>query len=81
MLDKSIKMCYNISAMREREPTNRRKENKMNKTHGSRKRDIEMLIKVEILKGNIKRAVDLCERYGISSKDFGRLVREVECIG
>lgn len=53
----------------------------MNKTHGSRKRDIEMFIKVEILKGNVKRAVDLCERYGVSSKDFGRLVREVDRIG
>ena len=59
----------------------RRKEKEMNKTHGSRKRDIEMFIKVEILKGNVKRAVDLCERYGVSSKDFGRLVREVDRIG
>lgn len=29
MLDKSIKMCYNIGAMRERKPTKRRKDNKM----------------------------------------------------
>lgn len=53
----------------------------MNKTHGSRKQDIEMIIKVEIVRGNIKRAIDLCERYGISIKDFGRLVREVELVG
>ena len=53
----------------------------MNKTHSSRKQDVEMFIKVEILRGNIKRAIDLCERYGISSKDFGRLVHEVESIG
>ena len=53
----------------------------MNKTHGSRKRDIEMFVKVEILKGNIKRAIDLCERYGISSNRFGKLVSEVERVG
>lgn len=58
-----------------------REEKKMNKTHGSRKRDIEMFIKLEILNGNIKKAVDLCKRYGVSSKDFVRLVREVEKIG
>lgn len=57
------------------------KEKEMNKTHGSRKQDVEMFIKVEILRGNIKRAIDLCERYNVSSKDFGRLVREVESIG
>ena len=33
MLDKSIKMCYNIGAMREREPTNRRKESNMKYTY------------------------------------------------
>ena len=53
----------------------------MNKTHGSRKRDIEMFVKIEIASGNIKRAIDICERYKISSKDFGRLVREVESVG
>ena len=53
----------------------------MNKTHGSRKQDIEMFIKVEILKGDIKRAIDICERYGISSSRFGKLVREVKCVG
>lgn len=53
----------------------------MNKTHGSRKQDIEMFIKVEIARGNIKRAIELCERYRISAKDFGRLVREVEFVG
>lgn len=53
----------------------------MNKTHGSRKRDIEMFVKVAILKGEIKRAIDLCERYGISSNEFGRLVCEVERLG
>ena len=58
-----------------------RKEKEMNKTHGSRKRDIEMFVKIEIARGNIKRAIDLCERYKISSEDFGRLVREVESVG
>lgn len=53
----------------------------MNKTHGSRKHDIEMLVKVEIARGSIKRAIEICERYKISSKDFGRLVREVELVG
>ncbi len=53
----------------------------MNKTHGSRKRDIEMFVKIEIVKGNIKRAIEICEKYGLSSKDFGRLVREIESIG
>lgn len=53
----------------------------MNKTRGSRKRDIEMFVKVEIAKRNIKRAIELCERYKIKSKDFGRLVREVELVG
>ncbi|MBO7731005.1 MAG: hypothetical protein J6S67_00580 [Methanobrevibacter sp.] len=50
----------------------------MNKTHGSRKRDIEMFIKIELFKGNIKRAVDIAERYNISPKEFGELTREVE---
>lgn len=50
----------------------------MNKTHGSRKRDIEMFVKIDIFRGNIKRAIEICERYGISSKEFGKLVREVE---
>ena len=53
----------------------------MNKTHGSRKQDVEMFIKVEISRGNIKRAIEVCERYGISAKDFGRLAREVELVG
>lgn len=53
----------------------------MNKTHSSRKRDIEMFIKVEILRGNIKRAIELCEQYKISSKDFGHLAREVYSVG
>ena len=53
----------------------------MNKTHGSRKQDIEMFVKIAIMDGNIKRAIDICVRYGISSKDFGRLVREVEIVG
>lgn len=53
----------------------------MNKTHGSRKQDIKMYIKIEIAKGDIKKAITLCERYGISSKDFGRLVQEIEQVG
>lgn len=53
----------------------------MNRTRCSRKRDIEMFIKIAILKGDIKKAIELCEQYKISSKDFGRLVREVELVG
>ena len=53
----------------------------MNKTHGSRKRDVEMFVKVEILRGNIKKAIDICEKYSLSLKDFVRLVREVDSIG
>ena len=75
-------MCkINARKQRNGHPINRRKEKKMNKTHGSRKRDIEMLVKIEIARGNIKRAIEICERYKISSKDFGRLVREVELVG
>lgn len=50
----------------------------MNKTHGSRKQDIEMHIKVAILKEDIKKAIDIAEKYGISPKRFGDLVREVD---
>ena len=53
----------------------------MNKTRGSRKRDIEMFVKIEIARGNIKKAIDICERHKISSKDFARLIREIENVG
>lgn len=53
----------------------------MNRTHSSRKRDIEMFVKIAIAKGDIKKAIELCERYKISSKDFGSLVREVNLVG
>lgn len=53
----------------------------MNKTHGSRKQDIEMYIKMAIIKGDIKKAIDICEKYNISSKRFGKLVKDVENIG
>ena len=56
-------------------------EKKVNKTHGSRKRDIDMFVKIEIFEGNIKRAIEICERYGVSSKEFGKLIREVEDVG
>lgn len=48
---------------------------------GSRKQDIEMYIKAHILRGEIKKAVDLCEKYGITPKRFGQLVKQVELIG
>ncbi|MCI8632537.1 MAG: hypothetical protein HFE64_03510 [Lachnospiraceae bacterium] len=48
---------------------------------GSRKQDREMHIKIAILKGDIKRAIDLCERYGITPKRFGQLAEQVESIG
>lgn len=40
-----------------------------------------MLIKVHVLQGEIKKAVDLCEKYGISAKRFGQLVKQVEAVG
>lgn len=52
----------------------------MNRTHGSRKRDIETFIKIEILKGDIKKAIDIAERYNITAKAFGKLVKEVDGI-
>ena len=37
----------------------------------------EMYIKITIHKGKIKKSIELCEKYGISSKRYGELVREV----
>lgn len=48
---------------------------------GSRKQDVEMIVKMHVLQGEIKKAVDLCEKYGITSKRFGQLVRQAESIG
>lgn len=53
----------------------------MNKTRSSRKRDIEMYIKVAILHGEIKKSIDLAEKYGISPKRYGELVKQVEAVG
>lgn len=53
----------------------------MNKTHGSRKRDIEMFIKIELLKGDIKKAIDIAEHHHITPKDFGKLSKEIQQIG
>ena len=53
----------------------------MNKTHSSRKREIEMHIKVAILQGNIKRSIDLAEQYNISAKRYGELVRQIGDVG
>lgn len=50
----------------------------MNKTHGSRKQDIELLVKIAILKGEIKKAVTICEKYEITPKRFAQLAKEVE---
>lgn len=52
----------------------------MNKTHGSRKQDIEMFVKMAILKEDIKKAIGICEHYGIDNKRFGQLVQEVNKI-
>lgn len=52
----------------------------MNKTHGSRKQDVEMFVKIAIFKGDIKKAIDICEKYNISSKRFGQLVKDVKAI-
>ena len=56
----------------------------MNKTHGSRKQDIERHIIIALFKGDIKRAIDIAQKYNISPKDFGKLskkVKEVKEVG
>ena len=50
----------------------------MNKTHSSRKQQIEMMIKMEIFAGHIKNAVDIAEKYNITPKRVGKLAAEVE---
>lgn len=52
----------------------------MNKTHGSRKQDIEMHIKMQIMLGNIRRAIEICQKYSISSKRFGELCKEIDIL-
>lgn len=37
-----------------------------------------MLIRVHVLRGEIKKAIDLCEKYGITAQRFGQLVKQVE---
>lgn len=49
----------------------------MNKTHGSRKRDIEMFIKIALFKKDTERVKILCERYKIGEKTLEKLKREV----
>lgn len=53
----------------------------MNKTHGSRKRDIEMFVKVALQKKDTERVKDLCERYKIDGKTLKRLEMEVATVG
>ena len=53
----------------------------MNKTHGSRKQDIEMHIKIAILSNDIKKSIELCEKYSVSSKRYGDLVKQVSATG
>lgn len=48
---------------------------------GSRKQDIEMFIKIEIQRGNIKKSIELAEKYGITPKRYGQLVKQVEETG
>lgn len=56
----------------------------MRGTKGSHKQDLITMIKIEILKGNIKKASEICDygktkyKTGFSPKDFGRYTREVE---
>lgn len=52
----------------------------MNKTHGSRKQDIEMAIMIKIYNKDFKGAIALCERYNVSPKRFGELVNRVEFV-
>lgn len=53
----------------------------MNRTHSSRKQDIEMFIKIEILNGNLTKASMLADRYKITPNRFKELVRQVESVG
>ena len=48
---------------------------------GSRKQDIEMAIKIEIQRGNIKKSIDIAEKYGIKPKRYGQLVKQVASTG
>ena len=44
----------------------------MNKTHGSRKQDIERHIIIALFKGDIKRAIDIAQKYNIYSHRISR---------
>ena len=37
-----------------------------------------MFIKIEISRGNVKKSIEIAEKYGISPKRYGELVRQVE---
>ena len=52
----------------------------MNKTHGSRKQDIEMDIMIKIYNKDLKGAISLCDRYNVSPKRFGELVNRVDFV-
>lgn len=52
----------------------------MNKTHGSRKQDMEMAIMIKIYNKDFKGAITLCERYHVSPKRFGELVNRVDFV-
>ena len=57
-----------------------RREDEMYR-RGSRKQDIEMAIKIEIQRGNIKKSIDIAEKYGITPKRYGELVKQVASTG
>ena len=50
----------------------------MNNANSIRKSDVILLAKVEIARGNIDRAIDICVRNKIPSRVWDRLVHESE---
>ena len=50
----------------------------MNNANAIRKSDVILLAKVEIARGEIERAIDLCVKNKIPSRVWNQLVREFE---
>lgn len=50
----------------------------MNSAHKKRRRlqEAKILIQVELLKGDIRRAVELAQRFEITPKEFGKLTEK-----
>ena len=53
-------------------------EEKRIKRKANRKKKLVIdAIKGHILNDDIKKAIDLCEKYGITPKEFGKIAKEV----